>query len=154
VTLDRVEREIILLLQQDGRMPYVEMAQRTGVSEGTIRRKFNRLKEEGVINIVGVANPFKIGFNTVAIIGLRVQQKMLEQAATKLSSMPAVRYVAVSTGTHDIIIQVCLEDNQQLSDFLLRQLPEVEGIIASDTSVVLKIYKQTYDWGVPLRGVS
>ncbi len=61
VVLDKTEREIIKLLQKDGRMSFVDMAEQIGVTEGTIRRKFYRLLEEGVIKIAAVTDPSRWG---------------------------------------------------------------------------------------------
>jgi len=58
VHLDDVEKKLLLLLQNDGRMTFVEMANRIGVSERTISRKYHRLSRRGLFRIVAFANPF------------------------------------------------------------------------------------------------
>lgn len=146
--LDRIERQIIILLQQDGRKSFVDLAETIGVAEGTIRRKFSRLLEEGFIKIAAVTDPFRVGLHSPAIIGLKVARSMVEQVAQQLASLEAVRYVALTTGMYDIIIEVICQSNAELSDFILKDLSRVEGILETNSSLLLKIYKQSYDFGV------
>jgi Lrp/AsnC family transcriptional regulator for asnA, asnC and gidA len=147
--IDRVERQIILLLQQNGRMTYVEMADSIGVAEGTVRRKLHRLLEEGVIKVAAVASPFAIGFDTPAIITIKAETGRVRQVAEQLSRLPGVRFIALATGTFDIIMEGYWRNNQELSVFLMEELSKVEGIREFSTSLVLDIMKQAYDWGVP-----
>jgi len=60
--LDRLDCELIGLLQTDGRMPNNAIAQKLGISEYTVRRRMKRLIDGGVIRIVAVANPIDLGF--------------------------------------------------------------------------------------------
>lgn len=152
--IDKVERQIILLLQENGRMSYVEMAEIIGVTEGTIRRKVNRLVEEGIIKVAAVANPFAIGFDTPAIITIKTEQGRVLEVADQISRLPGVRFVALTTGTYDIIMEGYWANNQELSHFLTTELAGVQGVREFNTSLVLKLVKQAYDWGVPEKAVT
>jgi len=149
LTIDRIERQVILLMQQNGRMPYVEMAEHIGVTEGTIRRKVNRLIEEGIIKVAAVADPFAIGFDSPAIITIKTQTDRVMQVADEIGRLPGVRFVALCTGSFDIIMEGYWADNQELFRFLTQELAKVEGIREFSTSLLLQVKKQTYDWGVP-----
>lgn len=149
MTVDQTERQIILLLQQNGRMSYVEMAEIIGVTEGTVRRKVNRLLEEGIIKIAAVASPFAIGFDTPAIITIKAETGKVLLVAEQLQQLPGVRFVALTTGSFDIIMEGYWANNQELSKFLIEDLSRVSGIQSYSTSLVLKLMKQAYDWGVP-----
>jgi DNA-binding Lrp family transcriptional regulator len=54
--------------------------------------------------------------------------------------------VAVTTGTFDLIVEVVLPDNDMLHDFLIERLAAVPGVTRTDTSMLLKIHKQSYTW--------
>lgn len=140
---------MIRLLQKNGRMPYVEMAEAIGVTEGTIRRKFNRLVNEGIIKIAVVANPQAIGFDSPAIILIKTDPDRVLEVAERVGSLPGVRFVALTTGSTDMIIEGYWENNQALAHFLTVELGQVPGIREFSTSLVLRVVKQTYDWGVP-----
>lgn len=122
------------------------MAETLGVSEGTVRYRLTRLFDERVVRVVGVADPFKTGMDTVAITGLHVERHRIKDALDRLLAMDEVRYVAVTTGTFDLIIEIVLPNNDDLHQFLVEKLAEVPGVGASDTWMVLRIHKQSYTW--------
>lgn len=144
--LDPLDFEIIRALQRDGRTPYSAMADRLGVAEGTIRKRVARLEDGGYLRMVGVANPFKVGMDVVAIIGLNVARQRMTVALRRLRALDAVRYIAITTGTFDYIIEVVLPSTQDLLRFLVADLARVPGLMRTETSLVLEIPKQSYDW--------
>ncbi|MGF3499639.1 MAG: Lrp/AsnC family transcriptional regulator [Candidatus Methanosuratincola sp.] len=148
-SLDAVDREIIAILQQDGRTTNTEIARRLGVAEGTIRRRIDRLVSEGFIKIAAVCDPFKVGMGTVAMIHLDVELTYLEEAAARLVEMPCVRVVAYATGIHDIIVEAIFASNQDLLVFLKDKIPQIPGIRNAETSILLKLLKRSYEWGLP-----
>lgn len=145
-TLDPLDIEIIRLLQKDGRLPYSTIAERFGIAEGTVRKRVTRLMAEGYFRIVGVASPFKVGMAVVAIIGLNVARQQMVQARTHLQRLEPIRYVGITTGTFDYIIEVVLPSMQDLLHFLMSDLARVPGLSRTETSLVLDISKQSYDW--------
>ena len=147
--LDDHERQIIALLQKNGRMSYVDIATAIGVTEGTVRRKVQRMISEGIIKIVAVANPHALGFKAPAIVGLKVNLDSLEDAVRALERLPGVRYIGLTTGNYDIIIEGIWADNEELSRFILQELPKVPGIREFQTSLLLRIARQIYEWGFP-----
>lgn len=149
VSLDKHEKQIILLLQKDGRMSYVDLARAIGVTEGTVRRKLHRLVKEGIIKIAAVANPHALGFEAPAIIGLKVDLERIDDAVKRLADLPGVRFVALATGNYDVIIEGMWSSNEELSDFILNGLCKVPGVTVSQTSLLLRIVRQTFDWGIP-----
>lgn len=146
--LDEFDREIICLLQRDGRMPFLTIANQLGLAEGTVRRRVAKLLDEGLLRIVGIANPFKIGMQTVAIVGLKVDRGRIEQIAKELSALSEVRYVALSTGNYDLVIEVVVSSNDELLTFLVETLAEIEGINNTGTSIVLKVAKEDLAWDI------
>ena len=142
--LDEFDREIIRLLQQDGPCPFYHR-QRLG-GGGTVRRRVAKLRSEGLLKIVGIADPFKVGLQTVAIVGLKVERGRIEAIAEQLSSLKEVRYVALSTGNYDLVIEVVVSNNDELLTFLVDKLSEISGINNTGTSVVLKVAKEDLAW--------
>lgn len=146
--LDEFDREIIRLLQQDGRMPFLTIANQLGLAEGTVRRRVAKLLDESLLKIVGIANPFKVGLQTVAIVGLKVDRGKIEPIARKLAALTEVRYVALSTGNYDLVIEVVVASNDELLTFLVDTLREIAGINNTGTSVVLKVAKEDLAWDI------
>ena len=139
---------MVELLQQDGRLTVAELARALGVTEVTARRKLKRLQADGIIRIVATVDPFDVGYETPVIIGLKVQRSLLDAVAERLSALPQVRYVGASTGRVDLIIEVVTRTNQDLADFLMTELAAIEGITDSETNLIVRIYKQSWDWAI------
>jgi Lrp/AsnC family transcriptional regulator for asnA, asnC and gidA len=146
--LDATERGMVELLQQDGRMTVTDLARSLGVTEVTARRKLKRLLGEGVMRVVATVDPFDVGYETPVIIGLKVAMGYLDRVAEHLSRLPQVRYVGASTGRVDLIIEVVVRTNLELADFLVSEISGIEGIIDSETNLIVRIYKQSWHWAV------
>jgi Lrp/AsnC family transcriptional regulator for asnA, asnC and gidA len=146
--LDSTERGMVELLQQDGRMTVTQLARDLGVTEVTARRKLRRLLGDGVMRVVATVDPFDVGYEAPVIIGLKVAMGYLDQVAERLSGLPQVRYVGASTGRVDLIIEVVVRTNLELADFLMNEIAGIEGILDSETNLIVRIYKQSWHWAV------
>jgi Lrp/AsnC family transcriptional regulator, regulator for asnA, asnC and gidA len=146
--LDATERRMVELLQQDGRLSVAQLARLLHVTQVTARRKLKRLLGDGIIRVVATVDPFDVGYETPVIIGLKVRRGQLDAVAERLSSLPQVRYVGASTGRVDLIVEVVTRINQDLAEFLLNELAHLEGITDSETNLIVRIYKQSWDWGI------
>jgi Lrp/AsnC family transcriptional regulator for asnA, asnC and gidA len=146
--LDATERGMVELLQQDGRMTVTQLAKELHVTEVTARRKLKRLINDGVMRVVATVDPFDVGYETPVIIGLKVAMGYLDRVAERLSELPQVRYVGASTGRVDLIIEVVVRTNLELAEFLMNQISGIEGVLDSETNLIVHIYKQSWHWAV------
>lgn len=146
--LDAIDRRLIALLQEDGRMSTQSLARRAGCSEITARRRLRRLLSDGVVQIVGAVDPFQIGYESPVIIGLKVERGRIDEIADKLGEHPAIRYIGAATGSADLIIEIVARSNHDLAEFLLDYLAKIEGITETQSSLIVRIYKQSWNWGV------
>ena len=96
--ISTLDKRIIEHLQQDGRRPFTQIATELGVSEAAVRARTNRLVQRGILQIVGVTDPLKLGFHQQAMIGIRVSGDVRE-IADRLAALPAVDYVVLTAGT-------------------------------------------------------
>jgi Lrp/AsnC family transcriptional regulator for asnA, asnC and gidA len=87
--LDGPNRAIIEALQRDGRQPYGAIAEEVGLSEAAVRRRVQRLRESGIMQIVAVTDPLQLGFTRQAMIGVSVEGDV-RRVAEKLTSLPEV----------------------------------------------------------------
>ena len=142
-----LDKRIIEHLQQDGRRPFTQIAADLGVSEAAVRARTNRLVERGIVQVVGVTDPLKLGFRQMAMIGVRCEKAALSEVADAIAGFPEVDYVVITAGTYDIVIEAVFEDNGALLAFLDRKLRALEGVRDTETFVYLRMVKQTYQWG-------
>lgn len=144
--LDAVDRQIISRLQLDGRRPFADIARELGVSEGTVRQRYQRLVTAGIFQVVGVADPFKVGFQSMAMIGINVAidgHRGVDSVAEELAGFQEVSYVVMSTGDFDLIAEVILESPGELAQFLTNRLHRVDGVSRTETFVLLRVYKMS-----------
>ncbi|HHT91126.1 MAG: Lrp/AsnC family transcriptional regulator [Bacillota bacterium] len=146
VALDDLDKKILGYLQQDGRMTFVTLASHVGVSEGTIRKRVKRLEENGVMKTMGVTDPLKMGLDTVAFVWFKIDRHYMDSVIESLKGFQSVRYLVVTTGGHDLVAMVVLPNRTKLVALLNEELAAIEGIVSTETSIVLQIHKQIYDW--------
>src|SRR3954467_9135269 len=134
---DATDQCLIALLQTDGRMPHTDLARRLGIPEATVRRRMKRLVDERVFQIVAVPDPYKSGYDTHAIVGLRVQPGKIPDVIAVLDPMPEIRYIGVTAGTYDVVVEALFESNEDLRRFLTDTLGGIDGLRGTETSYVL-----------------
>jgi Lrp/AsnC family transcriptional regulator for asnA, asnC and gidA len=146
---DDLDRQIIALLQQDGRRPNTEIAGRLGVTETTVRKRITRLVSQNLIKVVAVPSPEVMGMTMSAIVGITVEMDAHQRVAAALEALPQARYVGYSTGPYDLIIEVFFRSHEELLQLLSAKLARIPGIVKTDTSVILKVTKFAYEWEIP-----
>jgi Lrp/AsnC family transcriptional regulator for asnA, asnC and gidA len=138
--LDGPNRAIIEALQRDGRQPY------GAIAEAAVRRRVQRLRESGIMQIVAVTDPLQLGFTRQAMIGVSVEGDV-RRVAEKLTSLPEVDYVVMCAGSFDILVEIVCEDDERLLQVLNDSVRCIPGVRATETFLYLKLAKQTYTWG-------
>ena len=146
--MDEIDRAIIARLQYDGRMPFTTIADQIGVSEGTVRNRVARLREERILQVVGVVDPHLLGLRATAVIGVVIQPARLEVAAREIATFEQVSYLVMISGTFDLLVEVLCEDTEHLAHFLSDKLLCVEGVQRTETFYILRTYKLSYRWGM------
>jgi len=146
--LDELDRRVIKILQVDGRRTNTDIARELHVSETTVRKRIAQLVSRGLINIVAVPTPKGVGLNMSAIIGISVTLPKLREISEELRRQREVRYVGVSTGRYDIIVEAFFLNQQHFLDFISSKLSRMDGITGLETSVILEIVKFSYEWEI------
>lgn len=139
--MDRLDYEILALLQQDGRRSFTEIGKVVGFSEGTIRKRVTRLVDDGIIRIIGLVDPHLVGFDAPAIIQVSVMPPLLEEAAKSIAQFPEVSYLLMVSGEFDLIVEVRCQNREHLASFIRDQLQRVPGVQRTVSSLVLHTYK-------------
>ena len=147
-TLDELDRQIIRILQKNGRAPNTELARELGVTETTIRNRVTRLLAEGLIEIIAMPTPKAIGSTLSAMIGISTSIGKVYEVAEQLVRRREVRYVGLSTGRFDIIIEAFFDGHEHLLNFIADDIGSMTGVVDLETSIMLKIEKFSYEWEV------
>ena len=144
--IDQTDREIIKYLQTDGRMAYSTLGRLIGLSDAATRQRVRRLCTRGVIDIVAVTDPVKIGLGYQALLGITITDDARKLAA-EIGAMDDAVYVVMTAGRYDLIVElVCVDGDTFVAH--VNRIRIMDGIESVDTLPYLGITKQTYDWGV------
>lgn len=141
---DEVDLQIINALRKDGRVAFSQIAEQLNVSPGMIRLRYNRLVEQGYLKVVAITNPLRMGFKTMAMIGIRAEGSRLLDVAEKISKLDEVIYMVIASGRFDIFAEVVCRDHEHLLGFITEKLSIIEGVRESESFLHLKIIKEVY----------
>jgi Lrp/AsnC family transcriptional regulator for asnA, asnC and gidA len=145
VKLDPVNRRIIEILQREGRTPFTSIARELGISEAAVRARVQRLTDAGVLDVVAVTNPLKLGFDVMALVGVQANSD-LGHVADVVSEWAETSYVVITSGSYDLLVEVVCEHNRHLLD-VVQRLREIPGVKSTETFMYLDMVKMTYAWG-------
>ena len=122
-------------------MPNNTIARELGISEGTVRARLKKLKESGILQVRALINPDVLENKQLVLVAMRVaESKLLDLKAEELSHLPNVLSVSIASGRYDLVAEVLLDSNRGLVKFLTEELSTVEGILASESFIMLKNY--------------
>lgn len=141
--MDERDQKIIEILSEDSRIPFTNIAKNLGVSESTVRKRIKVLEEEGVIKKYSIiVDPSKVGYKTVAIVGLDVEPPRFLSVASKLTEFNEIKYVATSTGDHMIMFEIWTRDGKELMTFISEKIGKIDGIHRICPSIILEKLKE------------
>ena len=144
--LDDISTAIIEQLQEDGRRPYAAIGKAVGLSEAAVRQRVQKLIDSGVMQIVAVTDPMRVGRARQAMIGVFVDGDV-ELVAEQLAKIDEVDYIVITAGSYDLIAEVVVHDDAHLLELVNRRIRSVAGVTRTESFVYLKLIKQTYNWG-------
>jgi Lrp/AsnC family transcriptional regulator for asnA, asnC and gidA len=142
--LDQVDLQIIELLRQDGRMAFAQIAEQLNVSPGMVRIRYNRMVEAGYLKVAAISNPLRMGFRTMALIGIRTDGTHMLEVAKKIAQLEEVVYLNVVSGRFDLMAEVFCHDHAELLLFLTEKLYTIQGVRETESFLHLKIIKEIY----------
>jgi len=148
--LDRIDWEIIALLNEDGRMPSAEIARRLGdVSARTITNRIEALTKKGIINIRAIVNPEKFGYGVLADVFIEVEPGRVREVAEGVAEFSQVSYVACATGDTDISISVRARSIEELFNFTTEKLGKIPGVRRTQSYLLPLKIKDLDTWLPP-----
>jgi len=142
--LDEIDQKILEALRQDGRTPFAQIAEQLSVSPGMIRMRYNRLVEMGLLKVVAITNPLRMGYEAMAMIGIRTDGKKMLEVAEKVAKFDEVVYLIVTSGRYDIMTEVFCRDHADLLRFITEKLYSIDGVRETESFIQLKIVKEVY----------
>jgi DNA-binding Lrp family transcriptional regulator len=136
--LDAIDRAILRVVRDDGRVTMIDLAERVGISRGSASARFERLRQDGVIEGFSARlAPRRLGLTAAAFVNLRVEQGAWRKVREALLAIPQVEQVSLVTGGSDFVVLVRAADVDSLRDLVLDRLRRVPGVRSTFTTVIL-----------------
>lgn len=141
VELDATDLEIVYDLNNDGRIPFSSIADRIGVSETLIRKRYAAMTSTAGVRVVALANPRSMGYRTIAWLGISVSPGFrIAALADLLATLPSITYLVICTGRFDIFAEVVCRDQADLLELVDQQVRPVQGIGRLEAMLCLDLY--------------
>ncbi len=149
---DTLNKAIVSLLQQDGRMPFSEIAGALNVSEGTIRNRVNSMKQAGALRIAALTDPVQVEYKTDAMLGLQVASNTTPAAvAERLNAFPEVVFVLWVSGRFDLLVEIVSDASDEYLSFLESHIYNQVDISSVEVMSGLRNFKNQFllkrNWG-------
>jgi DNA-binding Lrp family transcriptional regulator len=153
MVLDRIDRQILSLLQEDGRMTNVELAERVGLTAPPCLRRVRALEESGAIGGYHASlNPALLGYTITvfALVSLRSQAESdLAAFEAHVAGIPEVRECHMLNGEIDFILKIVATDLKAFQDILTTRLTTAHNVSSVKTSLTIRTSKQLPGIPVP-----
>ena len=143
-TIDSLDRQVLALLQEDGRATYRDISLRLGVSPATARTRVLQLIKDDLINVVAVPNPARMGYGFHANVGLVVDPGCTDAAATMLAAREEVGWVGLITSYYDVFFEVIFKSSREFMLFKDEVLSTVPGVRSIDVFEIWDVRKLHY----------
>ncbi len=143
VQIDRFDREILAILQQDGRISNQDLADRIGLSPSPCLRRVRTLEDSGLITgYRAMLDAKKLGLSLMALIGISMDQHTPERFANleaAIEEIPEILECLLITGQQsDYQLKVVVRDMDAYQDLLLNKITRIQGVTGVHTSFVLR----------------
>jgi Lrp/AsnC family transcriptional regulator for asnA, asnC and gidA len=149
--VDDLDRLILRALRANGRIPFTQIAKQAGVSETTIRTRYQNLIAKGMVRTVGIIEPNALGYEATAMVAISADPGMADQIARTIAQVPEVCHLVTTLGSYDLIVQVFCRDLSHLADVVTQRIQQIPGVRATETLVIAESYKQACDWSPDLK---
>ena len=134
--LDQLDRQILRMVGEDARVPFLEVARACGVSGAAIHQRVQKLTNMGVLRgSVFLMDPEKLGYETCAYIGLNLKNpENFDKVVEQLKDIPEVTECHYTTGNYDMFIKIYARNNHHLLTLIHDKLQPL-GLSSSQTLI-------------------
>ncbi|MGK0366880.1 MAG: Lrp/AsnC family transcriptional regulator for asnA, asnC and gidA [Thermoproteota archaeon] len=137
--IDSVDKKILACLQEDARVPYLEIARKLIVSGGTIHQRIDRLKKLGILKGSTIELDYsKLGYDVSVILGIHLKSaKDQTKVIERLAQMREVTEINYTTGNFALMIKVVTKTINEFHHFLVEKLQDMTEIQSTESFICL-----------------
>ncbi|MEU5838065.1 Lrp/AsnC family transcriptional regulator [Streptomyces diacarni] len=148
--IDELDRRVIAALQLNGRAPWSAVAQWVGASESTAQRRYQSLCARGLLRVVGTVELDRTRQGSSMLVRVQARPGRGLDLAEQLAASPDVRFLAVVTGTADLIVDFVARDNDEMIRMLFTDLPGADLITVTEAVAVIRTFTSASRWDTGL----
>ncbi len=137
--IDKLDRQILLIISQNARIPFRDVAEKCGVSRAAIHQRVQRMVENNIITGSGYfVNPKILGYASSAYIGVKLEKgSMYKDVVPEFEKIAEITECHFTTGPYTLLLKVFARDNEHLMDLLNNRIQEINGVVATETLISL-----------------
>jgi len=143
--LDDIDKKVLTILQENGRITNTELASRVGISPPPMLERVKKLEKRGVIKkYVALIDPDAVGKGTMALVSVSLDRhliKSIDQFTRAIETLPEVMECYHITGEEDYLLKVVIKDIHEYEEFVLKKLTKIPAISKIKTSFILSTVK-------------
>jgi Lrp/AsnC family leucine-responsive transcriptional regulator len=152
--LDKIDRNIIRLLQQNARMPHTELARKVGLSKTPCKERVRRLERDGVIQrYQDDLNPAALDRGLVVFVQIRLNrtaQDIFEEFTARAVDLPEIQECYLVSGNFDYLLKARVADMNAYRTLLGETLLTLPGVLESTSYVVMEQVSESLMLPVPV----
>jgi DNA-binding Lrp family transcriptional regulator len=150
VSLDDVDRRIIVLLQEDGRMSACDISRRLGdIGDRAVRYRIDRLVRSGAISIIAVVDSARIGYPVLGDVIIELPAAKVRDALTALAEDELVCYLGADLERGTITLQIAAHDEYEFHAWVSSLVKSLDGAALMKSTVVRHVTKGSDQWPPP-----
>ena len=150
IDLDDIDKRIVAVLQAEGRLPMVDLADRVGLSATPCQRRVKRLEEEGVIDrYAALVSPSSVGLALQALVQVTLDdhsERTVAAFEAAIRARPEVVACYAVTGDMDFLLHVLAPDLASFSEFAMKALLRMPGVRGTRSSFIMQAVKSDLAW--------
>jgi Lrp/AsnC family transcriptional regulator, leucine-responsive regulatory protein len=140
--IDEIDRRILSVLQEDGRITNQDLADRVGLSPSPCLRRVRHLESAGIVShYVALLDPAAVGLGVTAFVRIRLgaqDDAQLERFETAITQFSEVMECYLMTGDSDYQLRLQVGSLQEFEDFLRQKLTKIPGVSQVTSSFALR----------------
>jgi len=144
VHFDSSDWKIIDALRDDGRETFQAVADRVGMNESSVRRRFERLRNAQCIDILTLVPAPALGMGAETLLTVKVSPSQMDAVARELAKHPAIRYLAATLDENALFCEVILPSTNELYSFITSTLSRLDGVEGWTASMELLFLKRGF----------
>jgi len=142
--LDSLDLKLVEELEIDARQSLRDIAGKVGSNPETIRRKLKNLLDSRVISIHAICDVVALGFDTRALITLKVRPGTASSVADRLQEYHSIHKISLTAGHYDILLSTNFLNKRALISFLEGELGSITDILEASTMMLLQLRKNSF----------